>query len=84
VQYIGNRWRLRVNEWKWKEAEIFCQKKAIPERMALIFEENKKPGNFLLSHSAPRAVPSAPEGLASVFGMGTGVSPLSWLPGFSD
>ncbi len=42
---------------------------------------NKKPGNVLLSHSAPRAVPSAPKGLASVFGMGTGVSPSSWLPG---
>ena len=41
-----------------------------------------KPGNILLSHSAARAVPSAPKGLASVFGMGTGVSPSSWLPGF--
>ena len=42
----------------------------------------KKPGNVLLSHSVPRAVPSAPKGLASVFEMGTGVSPSSWLPGF--
>jgi hypothetical protein len=37
----------------------------------------KKPGNFLLSHQAPLAVPSAPEGLTSVFGMGTGVTPPS-------
>ena len=35
----------------------------------------KKPGNFLLSHQAPLAVPSAPEGLTSVFGMETGISP---------
>ena len=41
----------------------------------------KKPGNDLLSHSAPGAVPSALKGLTSVFGMGTGVSPSSWLPG---
>ena len=42
----------------------------------------KKPGNFLLSHQAALAVPSAPEGLTSVFGMETGVSPPSRLPGF--
>ena len=33
----------------------------------------KKPGDDLLSR--PKAVPSALEGLTSVFGMGTGVSP---------
>jgi hypothetical protein len=42
----------------------------------------KKPGNDLLSHSAARAVPSARAGLTSVFGMGTGVSPPLWSPGF--
>ena len=29
------------------------------------------PGDFLLSHAVTRAVPSAPAGLTSVFGMGT-------------
>ena len=32
------------------------------------------PGDFLLSHAVTRAVPSAPTGLTSVFGMGTGVT----------
>ena len=45
-------------------------------------QKKKKPGNDLLSHSATQAVPSAHKGLTSVFGMGTGVSPSSWLPGF--
>jgi hypothetical protein len=31
------------------------------------------PGDFLLSHAVTHAVPSAPTGLTSVFGMGTGV-----------
>jgi hypothetical protein len=31
-------------------------------------------GDFLLSHAVTRAVPSAPAGLTSVFGMGTGVT----------
>ena len=39
----------------------------------------KIPGNDLLSHLA--AVPSAQEGLTSVFGMGTGGSPPLWSPG---
>src|SRR3989304_5991562 len=33
------------------------------------------PGSVLPSHPVTRAVPSALEGLTSVFGMGTGVSP---------
>ncbi len=33
------------------------------------------PGGDLLSHAVTHAVPSALEGLTSVFGMGTGVSP---------
>ena len=37
------------------------------------------PGDFLLSHTVTRAVPSAPTGLTSVFGMGTGVT-LSTQP----
>src|SRR5947207_11181999 len=37
------------------------------------------PGGFLLSHAVARAVPSAPRGLTSVFGMGTGVT-LSTKP----
>jgi hypothetical protein len=42
------------------------------------------PGGFLLSHTVARAVPSAPRGLTSVFGMGTGVTlstqpPENWL-----
>ena len=34
------------------------------------------PGSDLLSHKVTLAVPSAVEGLTSVFGMGTGVTPL--------
>ena len=50
----------------------------------------KKPGNDLLSHSQAAvreyafggyAVPSARQGLTSVFGMGTGGSPALWSPG---
>ena len=39
------------------------------------------PGSDLLSHPVARAVPSALEGLTSVFGMGTGVAPPLWPPG---
>jgi hypothetical protein len=39
------------------------------------------PGSDLLSHTVTHAVPSAVEGLTSVFGMGTGVTPLLWPPG---
>ena len=39
------------------------------------------PGSDLLSHAVTRAVPSAVEGLTSVFGMGTGVTPLLCPPG---
>ena len=34
------------------------------------------PGSDLLSHTLSHAVPSAVESLTSVFGMGTGVTPL--------
>ena len=39
------------------------------------------PGGDLLSHAVASAVPSALEGLTSVFGMGTGVAPPVSLPG---
>ncbi len=39
------------------------------------------PGDVLLSHAVARIVPSPLRGLASVFGMGTGVSPSLWSPG---
>ncbi len=39
------------------------------------------PGNVLLSHKVALAVPSALEGLTSVFGMGTGVAPPLQSPG---
>ena len=35
----------------------------------------KTPGSALLSHKVSQAVPSAQEGLTTVFGMGTGVTP---------
>jgi hypothetical protein len=41
-------------------------------------------GNDLLSHRVTAAVPSALEGLTSVFGMGTGVSPPPWPPNAGD
>jgi hypothetical protein len=39
-----------------------------------------KPGGDLLSHAVSRGVPSALEGLTSVFGMGTGVTPPTLPP----
>ena len=42
-------------------------------------KKKKKPGNDLLSHGRT-AVPSAQEGLTTVFGMGTGGTPLLWSP----
>jgi hypothetical protein len=40
----------------------------------------KIPGNDLLSRKVSQAVPSALEGLTSLFGMGRGVSPSLWSP----
>jgi hypothetical protein len=51
--------------------------RACAPSLILSAKKVKKPGNVLLSHQVPLAVPSAPKGLASVFGMGTGVSPSS-------
>ena len=40
----------------------------------------KKSGGVLLSQAVSDQVPSAQEGLTSVFGMGTGVTPPQWPP----
>jgi hypothetical protein len=52
---------------------FFRNKKALPRTN----EEGlfKNPGGVLLSHTVTHVVPSALEGLTSVFGMGTGVTP---------
>ena len=42
------------------------------------------PGSDLLSHAVASAVPSAQEGLTSVFGMGTGVAPPAMPPGIES
>ena len=39
------------------------------------------PGTDLLSQDGNAPVPSALEGLTTVFGMGTGVAPPVWAPG---
>src|SRR5450432_2876049 len=39
-----------------------------------------EPGDFLLSHTLARAVPSGLRGLTAVFGMGTGGSLSLWSP----
>ena len=43
--------------------------------------KKKKPGNYLLSHTLTRVVPSAMRGLTSLFGMGRGVTPSLRSPG---
>jgi hypothetical protein len=48
--------------------------KARENKIALAGFVRINPGDFLLSHAVSRAVPSAPAGLTSVFGMGTGVT----------
>ena len=45
-----------------------------PQHKAEAFREFN-PGDDLLSHAVTRAVPWALEGLTTVFGMGTGVTP---------
>src|SRR3954451_4976934 len=42
--------------------------------------EYEKSGGVLLSQGLSSQVPSALEGLTSVFGMGTGVTPPLWTP----
>src|SRR5579863_3625781 len=55
-----------------KSVEILRSKckKATLKRMAFAF--GIIAGDHLISHTVPRAVPSAQRGLTSVFGMGTG------------
>tara|TARA_B100000470_G_C19585338_1_gene299680 strand:- start:145 stop:303 length:159 start_codon:yes stop_codon:yes gene_type:complete len=50
-------------------------KKEKPSTLSMCWAK-KNPGSDLLSHEVTLAVPSAVEGLTTVFGMGTGVSPL--------
>ena len=45
---------------------------------------NKKPGGDLLSHAVTSTVPSALEGLTTLFGMGRGVAPPVEPPGKTD
>ena len=45
-----------------------------PRELNTLAGFGNNPGDFLLSHTVTRAVPSAPAGLTSVFGMGTGVT----------
>ena len=56
----------------------YCEphKKESPEGMIPFGAFEKNSGGDLLSHTVARAVPSALRDLTSVFGMGTGVSPL--------
>ena len=54
-------------------AQIFRQRKAKAREISLTGFFNNS-GDFLLSHTVTRAVPSAPAGLTSVFWMGTGVT----------
>jgi hypothetical protein len=63
------------------ERNLLLHAKSPRELLSRAFLNN--PGDFLLSHAVARAVPSAPAGLTSVFGMGTGVtlptkSPEKW------
>src|SRR6266705_3615873 len=54
--------------------EIPEQKHESPPNICPAGLRLNNPGDFLLSHTVSRAVPSAPAGLTSVFGMGTGVT----------
>ena len=55
-----------------------AKKKGRPNRQV---ETPKNPGNDLLSHTVTRAVPSAREGLTSVFGMDNGCFPSAIVAG---
>src|SRR5260370_3842797 len=68
--------------WRKKQRESRCQISYRRKKPAQVYPERasfNNPGGFLLSHAVARAVPSAPRGLTSVFGMGTGVT-LSTQP----
>src|SRR5262245_16211993 len=55
-----------------------------PGRMCATRARVNYPGSDLLSHAVAHAVPSAQEGLTSVFGMGTGVAPPASPPGIES
>ena len=59
------------------------QLKSPTSRFRKVGPLNNIPGDVLLSHKVSLAVPSALEGLTSVFGMGTGVTPPLESPGSS-
>ena len=57
------------------DGPIIGPKQALkPARIGSERASFNNPGDFLLSHAVTRVVPSAPTGLTSVFGMGTGVT----------
>ena len=70
-----------------------CRRPVSPESLLIRLKTNNKaretmtrafiiyPGSDLLSHAVTSAVPSALEGLTTVFGMGTGVAPPALPPG---
>ena len=53
---------------------LLSRKTKARENVVLLAGFLINPGDFLLSHTVTRAVPSAPTGLTSVFGMGTVVT----------
>ena len=57
-----------------EESTVPKQEQKARESLTLSRASLNNPGDFLLSHTVTRAVPSAPAGLTSVFGMGTGVT----------
>ena len=61
---------------KQKPTPTYINKKARP----LWGRAQKKSGNVLLSHRVTPAVPSAQEGLTTLFGMERGVTPPLWSP----
>src|SRR5260221_9056972 len=65
--------------YKWPRAAQKQKPRPLPAEARS--HEEKNPGNVLLSHQATLTVPSALEGLTTVFGIGTGVTPPPWSPG---
>src|SRR5262245_12857946 len=70
----------RLQEARARDKKKARRPGACPERRAMM----NYPGDDLLFHTVTRAVPSAQEGLTSVFGMGTGVAPPLRSPGILE
>ena len=68
-----NRWREIAEEWVRKTLRRARPQTKGPPAFARGLRFT--PGGDLLSHTVSRAVPSALEGLTSLFGMGRGVTP---------